>query len=137
MVPQELMRSRLADARVARLATVTPGGRPHLVPCCFVLEAEAVYTAVDDAKAKSTLDLRRLANLETNPAASLLADHYADDWTTLWWVRVDGTARVVADAVERARALHLLAAKYPQYAERPPPGPVVALAIDTWRGWSA
>ena len=40
-------RDRLAAARVARLATVTPGGRPHLVPCCFALVGETAYSAVD------------------------------------------------------------------------------------------
>ena len=95
---------------------------PHIVPCCFVLHARSVYSAVD-AKPKSTLDLRRLQNLSVNPAASLLVDHYADDWTTLWWVRVDGSGRVVEHEEERARALDLLSVKYEQYRVEPPPGP--------------
>jgi PPOX class probable F420-dependent enzyme len=96
-------RTRFTESPVARLATVTPGGRPHLVPVVFALvtdpqgaedaeDAEdVVYTAVD-AKPKTTRRLRRLANIEGNPEVSLLVDHYADDWTRLWWVRVDGVA---------------------------------------------
>ena len=84
-----LAKQRVRDARVGRLGTVTPDGRPHLVPVCFALREETVYTAVD-AKPKSTLALRRLANIEATPSASLLVDHYDEDWTHLWWVRVDG-----------------------------------------------
>src|SRR5947209_988633 len=88
-VDHATMRQRMREARVGRLATVTGEGRPHVVPCCFVLAGDAavVYSAVD-GKPKSTLQLRRLANIRANPYASLLVDHYADDWSALWWVRV-------------------------------------------------
>lgn len=128
------MRTRLAAARVARLGTVTVDGRPHLVPCCFALEGDTVYSAVD-AKPKATLALRRLANLRAHGAASLLVDHYDEDWSALWWVRVDGTGRVIDHGPERDAALALLAAKYRQYRQQPPPGPVVALDVTTWRAW--
>ena len=128
------MRARVASARVGRLATVTATGRPHLVPCCFALDGDVVVSAVD-AKPKSTLALRRLDNLRAHPAASLLVDHYAEDWATLWWVRLDGTGRVVEGGAERDAALALLAAKYEQYRRDPPPGPVVALDVTAWRAW--
>ncbi len=128
------MRARVADARVGRLATVTPDGRPHVVPCCFALVGDAIYSAVD-GKPKSTLALQRLANVAANPTASLLVDHYDDDWSTLWWVRVDGPARVVADDVERERAIRHLTARYPQYAHTPPPGDVLAIDATRWRSW--
>jgi PPOX class probable F420-dependent enzyme len=131
------MRQRVAEARVGRLGTVRPDGRPHLVPCCYALDGagEVVYSAVDDAKPKSTLALRRLANLQSNPAASLLVDHYDDDWSRLWWVRVDGQGRVVEAAAEQDEALALLAAKYEQYRRTTPPGPVVAVDVLRWTGW--
>lgn len=130
------MRRRVSEARVGRLATVTPEGRPHLVPCCFVLDldGQVVYSAVD-AKPKSTLALRRLANVRAHPATSLLVDHYGEDWTTLWWVRLDGDARVVDAYDEHEHALDLLAAKYPQYRQHRPPGSVLALTVTTWRAW--
>ena len=128
------MRERVAAARVARLATVTSDRRPHLVPCCFVLVVDTIYSAVD-AKPKTTLALRRLTNIETNPAATVLVDHYDDDWSTLWWVRLDGDARVVTDQAERTRALAHLAGKYPQYARTPPPGDVIAIEVAAWRAW--
>lgn len=129
------MRARVAEARVGRLATVTPEGRPHVVPCCFALVGDAIYSAVD-GKPKTTLALRRLANVEANPTASLLVDHYDDDdWSTLWWVRVDGPARVVADEAERDLALRHLTVRYPQYGDVRPPGAVLAIAATHWRGW--
>jgi PPOX class probable F420-dependent enzyme len=133
-VERDEMRARVRDARVARLATVTADDRPHVVPCCFVLGGDVVYSAVD-AKPKSTLALRRLDNIAAHPHASLVVDVYDDDWTKLWWVRFDGGARVVPDGAERNDAIRRLADKYPQYAETPPPGPVIAIDIDRWRAW--
>ncbi|HEY5025028.1 MAG TPA: TIGR03668 family PPOX class F420-dependent oxidoreductase [Acidimicrobiales bacterium] len=127
-------RRRLTSARVGHLATVTPVGRAHLVPCCFALDEHTVYTAID-AKPKSTLALQRLQNIRSNGAASLLVDHYEEDWTTLWWVRVDGPGRIVDENLERHQALGLLAAKYEQYRRTPPPGPVLAIDVDRWRMW--
>ena len=95
-------RARAAAARVGHLATVTPDGRPHVVACCFALEGDRVWTAVD-AKPKATPRLQRLANLRAHPRASLLVDHYEEDWTRLWWVRIDGPARIHDDGPERER----------------------------------
>ena len=131
-------RSRFAAARVARLATADADGRPHIVPVVFALDGATLYTAVDDVKPKATQRLKRLRNIAANPAVALLADHYDDDWSALWWVRADGTARIVDPAepeAERARAL--LAERYPQYRAAPPPGPVVAVAVERWTGWAA
>ena len=130
-------RDLFASARVARLATVGPAGAPHLVPCVFALAGDTIYSAVD-AKPKRHTALRRLANVAAEPRVVLLADHYAEDWTALWWVRADGAARVVpAAADEGHRALLALTARYPQYAAAPPPGPVLAVDVHRWSGWSA
>jgi PPOX class probable F420-dependent enzyme len=133
-VEEQEMRRRVTDARVARLATVTSDGRPHLVPCCFALSGDVLYSAVD-GKPKSTLALQRLANLRANPHASVLVDHYADDWSTLWWVRIDGQGRVLDDGSERDDAIALLERKYPVYARERPPGAVIAIGVTRWRGW--
>jgi PPOX class probable F420-dependent enzyme len=131
-------RSRFAAERVARLATVGADGRPHLVPVVFALEGDTLYTAVDDVKPKVTQRLRRLRNIASNPAVALLADRYDDDWSRLWWVRADGTARVLEpDDAESARARTLLAERYEPYRAAPPPGPVIAVAVERWAGWAA
>lgn len=129
------MRRRIADAKVARLATVGAGGKPHVVPITFAVDGDTIYFAVD-AKPKRTTDLKRLRNIAANPSVSVLVDHYEDDWTRLWWVRVDGTARLLADGAQAVRATDLLAARYPQYRRARPGGPVVAISIDRISGWS-
>ena len=131
-------RARFVSAPVARLATVAADGRPHLVPVVFALDGDTLYTAVDDVKPKATTRLKRLANIAANPAVALLVDHYDDDWTALWWVRVDGTARLVDPGEpEAARARALLAERYPQYRVAPPPGVAIAVAVERWSGWAA
>jgi PPOX class probable F420-dependent enzyme len=145
-------RRLFAGSAVARLATVTPAGHPHLVPVTFVLDGRPgqgdwVYTAVDH-KPKTTNQLQRLRNIQAHPEVALLADHYADDWTRLWWVRADGVATVldegtvldqgtVPGAAGAAGPLRLLAARYPQYAAQPPAGPLIAVRVDRWTGWAA
>ena len=129
-------RAHLAAARVGRLATVRPDGGPHVVACCFVVGGDRVWTAVD-AKPKSGAPLQRLENVRANPRASLLIDHYEEDWEALWWVRVDGTAAVLESGNEEERAIAALTARYPQYVRARPPGPVIAIAIERITGWSA
>ena len=135
MDPQE-RRSRLAAARVARLATVSADGEPHVVPVAFVLVGDVVYTAVD-GKPKTTRRLRRLADVEATGRASVLVDVYDEDWTSLWWVRADGAAEVLPSGSPREhRAIDALVAKYPQYAAARPAGPVIAVQVDRWRSWA-
>lgn len=130
------MRALVTASPVARLATVDAQGRPHVVPICFVLHDEVLYSAVD-RKPKRTQRLRRLENLRARPDVAVLVDHYERDWERLWWVRLRGTARVVEEEDERDRALALLAEKYPQYRAEPPTGPVIRVRVEEWSGWSA
>jgi PPOX class probable F420-dependent enzyme len=128
-------RRRFAAARVARMATVDAHGRPHLVPIVFALASETIYSVVD-AKPKRTTELQRLQNVRSNPGVSVLADHYDDeDWSALWWVRADGSARVLDLAEPEARrAVQLLAERHPRQR---PVGPVLAIDVQRWSGWSA
>jgi PPOX class probable F420-dependent enzyme len=130
------MRRRLEESYVARLATVDVDGRPHIVPITFGLEDQTLYFAVD-FKPKRTTNLKRLSNIATNPAVSVLIDNYESDWSRLWWVRLDGTARIVAEPGEVESALNLLVKRYEQYRETRPAGPVVAITIERMTGWSA
>ena len=130
------MRAAVTSARVARLATVRADGRPHVVPVCFVLLGDVVYSAVDH-KPKRGPRLTRLANVDATGVASLLIDRYGEDWSTLWWVRLDGPATIVSDPAEAAAAIAALVSKYPQYADRPPDGPVLAVTVVSWTAWSA
>lgn len=133
-------RDLLAASRVLRLATADAAGRPHLVPVVFALSGDTLVLAVDH-KPKRTTRLKRLANIAVNPAVCLLADGYDEDWDRLWWARADGRARELPPASESAVSaghVALLVAKYPrQYANRPPAGPVVEVAVSGWSGWTA
>jgi PPOX class probable F420-dependent enzyme len=131
----EEARRRFAASRVARLATAGADGRPHVVPFVFVVAGDTVYSAVD-AKPKRSTALRRLANVAANPRVALLVDHYEDDWRALWWVRADGTGRVLDAGEPEARdAIARLVERYPQYRARPPAGPVLAVDVERWSGW--
>jgi PPOX class probable F420-dependent enzyme len=129
-------RRRFEEARVARLATVDPAGRPHLVPVCFALEGDVVYSAVDK-KPKRSKRLQRLANIRANPDVCLLVDHYEEDWSRLWWARLRGRAEVHEHGPERERALALLRGKYEQYRDEPPTGAVIVLRVEDVRTWKA
>lgn len=128
-------RVRLAASPVAHLATAG-GGRPHVVPCTFVVDERGRIAIGIDNKPKTTMNLRRLKNIGENPQVSLIADHYDDDWDQLWWARADGTA-----AIERSGAGHqahwnLLKIKYPQYGGQVLEGPTILVTVESWSGWA-
>ena len=121
---------RFATARVARLATTGP----HIVPIVFAVVGDVIYHAVDH-KPKRTTALRRLENLRADPRCSVLVDAYDEDWEQLWWERADGLGSILAPG--HAEAIDALQAKYEQYREQPPLGPVVAIRVSRWSEWSA
>ncbi|MEU2587458.1 TIGR03668 family PPOX class F420-dependent oxidoreductase [Streptomyces avermitilis] len=136
-------RRRFMAARVARLATVDTEGHPHLVPVVFARHGAEVVTAVD-WKPKRSPRLKRLRNIAAHPAVCLLVDAYDEDWDRLWWVRADGSARVLPpDAPEPrvreeyAAVIAVLREKYAPYRQRPPNGPVIAITVHRWHGWRA
>jgi len=121
---------RFAEARVARLATTGP----HIVPIVFAVVDDVIYHAIDH-KPKRTTALKRLENLRADPRCSVLVDAYDEDWERLWWERADGVGSILAPG--HAEAIEALQAKYGQYRERPPLGPVVAIKVSRWSEWSA
>lgn len=125
-----------AAAPVAVLATVDAESVPHVVPVVFAVSGGVVYTAVD-AKRKTTRRLRRLANIAANPRVSMLVDHYDDDWSQLWWVRVDGLAEVHDSGEQMAIGYAVLRQKYLQYERIALDGPVVTVDVRHWSSWQA
>lgn len=104
------------------------------------MEGDRIYSAVDD-KPKRTPHLQRLANIASEPRVSVLADHYEDDWSELWWVRADGRAQVLFQGAkqeqehERNHALDLLVERYRAYRERRPSGAVIRVDVERWTTW--
>ena len=129
-------RARFAAMRVVRLATVTGDGRPRVVPVVCATVGDTVYSAVD-AKPKRTTRLARLDDVAANPAVCLLADHYEEDWTALWWVRADGQARVLEGGGDRAEVAHALAQLRARYPQQTVTGAVLAVDVTRWSGWAA
>jgi PPOX class probable F420-dependent enzyme len=129
-------RRRFVRSDVLRLATVGADGQPHLVPCTFAIDDAGRIVIGIDSKPKSSLDLRRLRNIAQNPRVSLLVDHYFADWQQLWWVRADGVATIERSGAEHAEHWHLLRAKYAQYGGQVLDGPVIAVRVTSWSGWS-
>ncbi len=135
---------------MARLATQTRTGRIDLVPMTFAIEGDRLVTAIDH-KPKTTTALKRLENIRANPEVSVIIDEYDDgDWDQLWWVRLRGVATIIeppdpqrpADGEGGTGALHRaaiasLVAKYPQYVEHTPTGPVILIELVRWQWWSA
>jgi PPOX class probable F420-dependent enzyme len=115
-LPDDLQSNLLARWPVGRLATVSGAGDPHVVPVVFTPWRGALLIPVD-GKRKRGSRLRRFANVAACPRASLLLDHYGDDWQTLWWVRIDGSAQRYLPPPDEGQAIvAALRDKYPQYA---------------------
>ena len=133
-------RAFLHQARVGRLATASAGGEPHVIPACFVFDGTCLYSAID-AKPKRVPAprLRRLLNLRANPRASLVVDHYDEDWARLRYVLVIGRAEILEAGPDRERALTLLREKYPQYRAMANfgQGPVIRITPERVVGWRA
>jgi PPOX class probable F420-dependent enzyme len=133
----EEQRQFLDAQRVARLATADAGGRPHVIPICFVRTGETVYLTIDEKpKRKSATPLKRIANIRENPFVALVVDHYEDDWSQLGWVMVQGRAEVLGSGDEHDRAQASLRARYRQLGDmRIEALPVIAIRIEHAASW--
>lgn len=112
------VRSRLNEARIARLATVDSAGNPHAVPVCFVYDGNFLYSAIDQKpKRVAPQRLTRVRNILERPRVALLIDEYREDWTRLWFILIRGKANLMPISArrERNRAFSKLKRKYPQY----------------------
>jgi len=107
-------------ARVARLATVDPENKPHIVPVVFVFDGTYYYVPLDEKTKRYKIeDLKRVKNIKQNPNVTLLIDEYHEDWSRLHFVIIHGTASLVCkegqDNSLLKKAHKLLFKKYPQY----------------------
>jgi PPOX class probable F420-dependent enzyme len=128
------------NARIARLATVDPRGRPHLVPVCFACRGLTIYIALDrKPKRIPVAQLARVRNIRAHPNVALLVDQYREDWSRLWFVLIRGRATLLTQSgsTERQRALHLLRRKYRQYRGQllPEDAPVIRIRIQRVTAW--
>jgi len=129
-------RTLLAEARHAHLALLDGGGAPRVLPVTFALWEGEVISAVDHKpKRRPGPELARVRWLRRDPRAALAVDHYDDDWRRLAWVQLLGRI-TVEDTVGEA-ALDALQARYAQYREQPPDGPLLRLRIERALCWTS
>jgi hypothetical protein len=96
-----------------------------------------VGVPVDRVKPKASSRLQRERNLEADPRATLLVEHWdAGDWSRLWWVRAELRWQGDADAGRAAALAAGLAGRYPQYRDQPF-ARVLVLRIVGVTGWVA
>ena len=129
-------RARLAAHDHGVLCTVHAARGVDAVPVVYVVDDDLVGVPVDRIKPKSSLRLQRERNLDADPRATLLVEHWdRDDWSRLWWLRaelrwqrddVHGRAAVLAER---------LAARFPQYRDQPF-ARVLVLRIVGIAGWA-
>ena len=83
----ELHRRAFRDVPNCRLATIEPGGAPHVAPRWFVWLEDGLFVAT--RRGDGSWD-----NVERDPRVSVVVDQ-GRDWTDLSGVRVDGTAEAI------------------------------------------
>ena len=124
--------SMLGDARVARLALLDEEDLPRVLPVTFAVWEGDVWSAIDQ-KRKRAPEPARVRRLRRRPDAALLVDRYDDDWSRLAWVELRGPVSVEPIGP----ALDALIAKYPQYADARPQGPLLRLRPQRLTCWRA
>ena len=138
----ETTREFIRKHRVARFATVDADSQPAVVPICYAVDGEVIYSPVDEKpKRVAPAELKRVRNIKANPKVSLVIDDYSEDWSKLGYVIIAGRASVISPAEgdgEHARAVTLLREKYEQYRsmaidERL----IIKIAIKSVKRWDA
>ena len=133
MMLSERERSFLLWRRTGHLATMDTSGTPSVMPVCFALEDDAMYTAIDD-KAKRTRRPRRIRDLATNPRVAFVADRYDEDWSRLGWVMIRGRGDILVSGAPFERGCELLRHRYAQYATMTL-CPLIAIRVLEVRSW--
>lgn len=126
----------LETSRVGRLATADAKGAPHLVPVCYAVDGMSAYITVDEKPKRTDIPLKRLRNIQENPAVALTVDRWDEDWSRLAWVMLRGTAEILHAGAEHDSAQERLRSRYPQYRSMDiAPLPVIAIRIARVLGW--
>lgn len=116
------------------LCTLHPDRGADAVPCVYAVDDGYLGIPIDTVKPKSSTHLQRHRNLQADPRATLLVDHWnRNDWSKLWWVRAELRWAPEHDATGLA---DLLAERYAQYRHRPF-ADVIVLRIAGVTGWAA
>ena len=130
-------RTLLSQSSHGVLATVHPTRGVDAVPVVFALDGGYIAIPIDTVKPKSATRLQRERNLEHDPRATLLVEHWdADDWSQLWWARAELRWESNPDTTVLSTLVDALAVNFPQYQDRRFLT-VLILRVVTMSGWSA
>ena len=106
------------------------------MPACYAIDGDRLAIPIDSVKPKGSTALGRVRNLERDPRAALLLEHWDPvDWSRLWWVQI----RLVRtrEPAERVAVLErALRARYPQYRDAPFVD-ILTFRIEKIGGWEA
>ena len=131
---EALRRAAAADHGV--LATLDRNHGASLVPACFAIDGDRLAIPIDSVKPKGSTALGRVRNLERDPRATLLVEHWDPvDWSRLWWVHLL-LLRTDEPREQVQRLERLLRERYVQYRD----GPFVEILtfrIEKAGGWEA
>jgi PPOX class probable F420-dependent enzyme len=134
----DVQRGFLDRGRVAHLATADRAGAPHLVPVCFCLSGLSLYITVDEKPKRNDIPLKRIRNIQENPAVAVTVDVWDEDWTRLGWIMLRGSADILAAGSEHDQAQDQLRQRYPQYRAMDLAAlPVIAVRIRRVLSWGA
>lgn len=135
---QDEARARLATHDHGILCTVHAERGVDAVPVAYAVDEDGyVGVPVDRVKPKTSSRLQRERNLEADPRATLLVEHWdREDWSRLWWVRAELRWQRDASASRATALAGRLAERYPQYRDKPFVR-VLVLRIVGVAGWAA
>ena len=130
-------RARLAAHDHGVLCTVHAERGVDAVPVVYAVDDDGYLgVPVDRVKPKAAGRLQRERNLEADPRATLLVEHWDPaDWSRLWWVRAELRSQTDTDSRREAALAALLADRYPQYRGQPFDR-VLVLRIVAVTGWA-
>jgi PPOX class probable F420-dependent enzyme len=142
LMPIQLRRKERAfihSGRVAHLATADQKGRPYVIPICYAMDGEYLYSPIDEKpKRTSPQLLKRIRNIRVNPHVSVVVDRYDEDWRKLAYVLINGTAKVLTKGQKHKRAVLLLRRKYPQYRQMAiHERPIIRITLIRSKSWGA
>jgi hypothetical protein len=130
-------RARLASHDHGILCTVHAERGVDAVPVAYAVDDAYVGVPIDLVKPKASLRLQRERNLEADPRATLLVEHWdRSDWSRLWWVRAELRWAGDTDPTRAAALAARLAGRYPQYQDQPF-ARILVLHVVGVVGWAA
>jgi len=118
----------LKKHEVARLATASKQGMPHVTPVIYVFDGRSFVVAID-------YGTKKLSNLRENPFASLVVDEYGAKNKA---VMVQGRCRILEKGVEYRRLQRALFERFESYRQNPwkeGEAPIIRLYVDRVVSW--